>query len=232
MLKWLKETIKANFRGVRSIGPLTIYGFDAMHLSFSLDTPLGRVCFHPTVEDNGIWPWYLYLSPNRTPRAAILAWGPGVKQEDKVRAKARWEQILELFRCCWIPGDFSLLTTQQIILLQRLLDEGLLFQINREVLHPMGLALMVLINEHKVVGLKLVSTPDPAGMIFDEHSFNQGESKLEAYKGEWEYRIAERKKKYGFAFQFSGMFPQKRPAAPREPQVTNDHRETENVPVD
>jgi hypothetical protein len=65
------------------------------------------------------------------------------------------------------PGD---VTPDATLLAQRLHDEGLLFAINRLVLHPLGLALGVRGNRVAdtviVRGLVLFSTDDPEGIVF------------------------------------------------------------------
>lgn len=61
-------------------------------------------------------------------------------------------------------------TPEATLLAQRLHDEGLLFAINRLVLHPLGLALGVRGNRVAdnviVTGLVLFSTDDPEGIVF------------------------------------------------------------------
>jgi uncharacterized membrane protein YwaF len=59
------------FPGHVTIGPLTIYGANAMHWAINLSTRWGYLCAHPTTKTfGGRWPWYVYLSPNATPWAA------------------------------------------------------------------------------------------------------------------------------------------------------------------
>jgi len=68
------------FQGHISIGPLTIYGANAMHWALELKTPWGYLCFHPTTRTfGGEWPWYLYLSPDATPSPRRMGWGPGLR---------------------------------------------------------------------------------------------------------------------------------------------------------
>lgn len=85
-----------------SIGPLTLYGANAMHFAANLRIPsLGvHVCARPTTWHNGWWPWYVYVSPNATPWAALFGWGPGFDHwraggwrnpdSDSARARRRW----------------------------------------------------------------------------------------------------------------------------------------------
>lgn len=75
-------------------------------------------------------------------------------------------------------------------LAQRLHDEGLVYAINRLVLHPLGIALAVegtRVEVHgpadsmmNVTGLALVATSDPEGIVFDEESKARGIARLRA----------------------------------------------------
>lgn len=64
---------------------------------------------------------------------------------------------------------------------KELREWGLLFEINRLVLHPLGLALAVEIDDN---GNETFSSKvwdyrdDPEGIIFEEETFNQGHTKL------------------------------------------------------
>jgi hypothetical protein len=66
--------------GSKSIGPLTIYGFNAMHVALNLWTRRwGYICFHPPMRVFGRWwPWYFYISRDATPFNTKLAVGPGI----------------------------------------------------------------------------------------------------------------------------------------------------------
>ena len=78
------------FQGHVCLGPLTIFGANAMHWCVQLSTRWGRLCFHPTTRTfGGRWPWYLYLSRNATPWAASWAFGPGVDREDRAAIRLR-----------------------------------------------------------------------------------------------------------------------------------------------
>jgi len=63
-------------------------------------------------------------------------------------------------------------------LAQLLWDQGLLYLINREVLHPHGLALGVDHQDGKVGVLFLARTNDPDGIDFDPRDHAEGEAKL------------------------------------------------------
>lgn len=68
---------------------------------------------------------------------------------------------------------------------QFLLDSGLLFEINRRVLHPLGMALSVMCDERglEVQGgeMRLRQTDDEEGILFDRAAFYEGANKLEKY---------------------------------------------------
>jgi hypothetical protein len=75
-LNWIERKLGGHI----SIGPLTIYGFNAMHVAVNLYTKRwGWVCFHPPMRCFGRWwKWYFYVSPDATPHAATYRIGPGV----------------------------------------------------------------------------------------------------------------------------------------------------------
>ena len=61
--------------------------------------------------------------------------------------------------------------------IQFLKENGLLFEVNRAILHPVGLTLQV--GEDGSV--ELLQTDDPAGMVFTQEEFQRGESALREY---------------------------------------------------
>lgn len=65
------------------MGPLVVYGFNAMHVAVNLHTKRwGFVCFHPPMKVFGVWwPWYFYVSPDGTPPQATFGMGPGYRRE-------------------------------------------------------------------------------------------------------------------------------------------------------
>lgn len=85
--RWLEEHLGEHF----SLGCLTVYGWNAMHVAVNYRTRRwGYVCFHPPLYWCGRWwPWYFYLSPNATPWASTFAVGPGVDPDDKHKATLR-----------------------------------------------------------------------------------------------------------------------------------------------
>jgi hypothetical protein len=85
--RWLEK----HFGGHWSAGPLTVYGWNAMHVAVNWRTRRwGYVCFHPPLYWCGQWwPWYFYLSPNATPWASTFLAGPAHGAEEKQDARER-----------------------------------------------------------------------------------------------------------------------------------------------
>lgn len=86
-----------------------------------------------------------------------------------------------------------------------LLETGLLFEINRRILHPFGLALEIIIDDKTgniELGLIWDYRKDPEGMLFCQDAFNEGLKKFNSYKEETGIKKLEtRKKKLGFIIQ-------------------------------
>jgi len=63
-----------HFGGHIAIGPVTIYGENAMHWAVNIRTKRwGYVCFRLPLRCFGRWlPLYFYCSPNATPGAATF----------------------------------------------------------------------------------------------------------------------------------------------------------------
>lgn len=73
---------------------------------------------------------------------------------------------------------------------QFLRESGLLFEVNRAVLHPLGLSLQVGVDG----SVELLQTSDPAGIVFSDVAFHEGETLLRAYmEREGESRILARR---------------------------------------
>lgn len=73
--------------------------------------------------------------------------------------------------------------------LQFLKENGLLFEMNRAVLHPLGLTLQI-DDDGRV---ELLRTDDPAGMVFPANAFIEGESRMLEYMAkEGSSRLASR----------------------------------------
>ncbi len=85
-------------------------------------------------------------------------------------------------------------------------DNGLLFEINRQILHPLGLAMYVQRDEDTgledgVMGVYV--DQDAGGIVFDPDTYNEGIAKTEKYMEETRgyARIAQRVSRYGFKVQ-------------------------------
>ena len=92
------------------------------------------------------------------------------------------------------------------ISLRYLLDNGLLFEINRKVLHPLGLALALEwkdnIAEDDPETVILLKTDDPDGIVYEKSMFNDGNTKFENFLGrEGGHKLAERLAILGFVEQ-------------------------------
>jgi hypothetical protein len=88
-----------------------------------------------------------------------------------------------------------------------LLDTGLLFEINRTVLHPLGLALSVECDDEteEVNGFAYLwdSTDDSEGICFSTEILVEGRKKLDGYLAERDVKklYEERKKALGYIIQ-------------------------------
>jgi len=86
-----------------------------------------------------------------------------------------------------------------------LVDNGLVFEINRKVLHPLGLAMVVDVdrnNKRKLAITAILATEDLEGFLYDEEGYNVGIEKLQKFldkKGQ--ARLDARLSKYGFIEQ-------------------------------
>jgi hypothetical protein len=91
------EWLESHLGGYIKAGPITLYGFNAMHIALNIRTRRwGYICFHPTIKFYGRkWPWYFYVSRNATPWLATIIVGPGVHERDRVKAKRR-RHLLEV----------------------------------------------------------------------------------------------------------------------------------------
>lgn len=88
---------------------------------------------------------------------------------------------------------------------KELLDWGLLFEINRRVLHPLGLALEAEVTEDGNVSFTnrvWNARRDPEGIIFVDKAFEHGKAKFDAMMEEWgEDRLRARKEALGYLIQ-------------------------------
>jgi hypothetical protein len=89
-----------------------------------------------------------------------------------------------------------------------LLDSGLLFEINRNVLHPFGLALEVIIDDEDKITFGNIwdCRDDPEGLVYDDDAFVVGKNKFEKFMKEFgEARLSSRKRRLGFIVQETQM---------------------------
>lgn len=89
---------------------------------------------------------------------------------------------------------------------KELLDSGLLFEINRRVLHPLGLALAVEVTTEGEVALSNEiwdNRDDPEGIAFAPETFLEGEAKYNLYMSNKKTAdaISSRKKTLGYIVQ-------------------------------
>jgi|SRR5690606_3002291 len=88
-----------------------------------------------------------------------------------------------------------------------LLDNGLLFEINRKVLHPLGLALVVNVDEENrkkitIDGLIKVPEDDKEGFVYDDETFTVGSEKYEKFLEKYgRKRLELRKEELGYIIQ-------------------------------
>jgi hypothetical protein len=86
-----------------------------------------------------------------------------------------------------------------------LVDNGLVFEINRRILHPLGMAMVVDVdrnNKRNIAITAILSTEEQEGFLYDEEGYDVGKEKYQKFlnKGGQErldYRLA----KYGFVEQ-------------------------------
>ena len=85
-----------------------------------------------------------------------------------------------------------------------LVDSGLLFEINRKILHPLGLAIEVIVEDDGTTkfGSLWDSRGDPEGIIFADGCFESGLKKFKAYMKEQGNTILKsRMEKLGYLVQ-------------------------------
>jgi hypothetical protein len=71
---WVSRRIARALGGHVSLGPVTVYGRNAMHFAVNVHTKRwGYVCFRLPLRCFGMWwPVYFYCSPDGTPSAATF----------------------------------------------------------------------------------------------------------------------------------------------------------------
>jgi len=87
---------------------------------------------------------------------------------------------------------------------QFLIDSGLLFTINQQLLHPLGMAMEIKFNDDgtKEFGGIWDYRDDPQGLLFDEETLKHGLDKLATFMEEFgTAKLEERQKTLGFLVQ-------------------------------
>ena len=86
-----------------------------------------------------------------------------------------------------------------------LVDKGLLFEINRKVLHPLGLAMIIDISRGKSKQLDIIGieeTDDPDGFMYPDEAFEIGaDNYLRFLNAGSQKRLDLRQERFGFAIQ-------------------------------
>jgi hypothetical protein len=94
----------------------------------------------------------------------------------------------------------------QPVSLRHLFDDGLLFELNRMVLHPLGMALALSWDGEDTnaepSGVVLYRTDDPEGVIFAPETFREGDEKFQKFLNRLGgHKLAERNALVGFLEQ-------------------------------
>lgn len=86
-----------------------------------------------------------------------------------------------------------------------LLDTGLLFEINRQILHPFGLALEAVVDDETgevSLGQVWDYRDDPEGILFEDKTFAKAKAKFEKFMDVvGKQKLAERKNRLGYVVQ-------------------------------
>jgi hypothetical protein len=73
---WWDRMIDRWLGGHLTIGPVTVYGRNAMHFAVNIRSRWGWICFKPPTRCYGVWwPWYFYISEDATPFNCRVKWG-------------------------------------------------------------------------------------------------------------------------------------------------------------
>jgi hypothetical protein len=87
----IESFLEDHIGGHKSMGKLTIYGYNAMHFGITYQTKkYGYICFRLPLRCFGRWyPLYFYLSPNATSWAATFMLGKKHDRDDWALARVR-----------------------------------------------------------------------------------------------------------------------------------------------
>lgn len=89
-----------------------------------------------------------------------------------------------------------------------MVDNGLIFEINRRILHPLGLAMVVDVdrnNKRNLAITSLLETEDLDGFVYDDEGFDIGNDKFQKFLNHRKERLDVRQTKYGFIEQDKGV---------------------------
>jgi len=92
LLDKLAELGEKYLSGHITIGPVTLFGFNAMHGQAEINTRrFGVICIKPPTYMFGRWwPAQFYMSPNHTPWASTFLVGKRFTRLEKIAAFRRW----------------------------------------------------------------------------------------------------------------------------------------------
>lgn len=92
---------------------------------------------------------------------------------------------------------------------QFLIDNGILFEINRQVLHPLGLELHFHLNEEgRITGIDLEDNrPSPEPIYFSPEAFEEGREKFQRYMAEAGRRNMQKRRQLGMVIQTGPNLP-------------------------
>lgn len=88
-------------------------------------------------------------------------------------------------------------------------NNGILFEMNRQVLHPLGLELQIHLNdEGRITGIDLLDNRDnPQPIFFPPESYNEGREKYETYLKEHGRRNIQKRRQLGVVIQTGPNLP-------------------------
>jgi hypothetical protein len=103
-------------------------------------------------------------------------------------------------------------------------DQGILFEINRHVLHPLGLELALTCDEDgELVRLEILDNRTTEGPIFfSSEAFEEGRQKFEQYMAEHGRRNIQKRRQMGMVIQTGPNLPRHFHERPRPEEPTEE----------
>jgi hypothetical protein len=88
-------------------------------------------------------------------------------------------------------------------------NNGILFEMNRQVLHPLGLEFQIhMDDEGRITGIELLDNRDnPQPIFFPPERYSEGREKYEAYLKEQGRRNIQKRRKLGMVIQTGPNLP-------------------------